>query len=67
MQRHFFSLSCPLFTNERYTLLSTLSSIDRNLLNNTDLVLAQTLLFSNLSFNLNKSLEILNATIDYIL
>ena len=63
---HFF-LHCPLFTNERYTLLSTLSSIDCTLLNNTDFVLTQTLLFGNLSFNSNKNLEILNATIGYIL
>ena len=60
-------IHCPIFTNERYTLLSTLSSIDCNLLNNTDFVLTQTLLFGNLSFNSNKNLEILNATIDYIL
>ena len=63
----YFFLHCPLFTNERYTLLRTLSSIDCNLLNNTYLVLTQTLLFGNLSFNSNKNLEILNATIDYIL
>ena len=62
-----FFIHCPIFTNERYTLLSTLSSIDCNLLNNTGFVLTQTLLFGNLSFNSNKNLEILNATIDYIL
>ena len=62
---HFF-LHCPLFTNARYTLLSTLSSIDYNLLNNTHFVLTQALLFGNLSYS-NKNLEILNATIDYIL
>ena len=63
---HFF-LHCPLFTNERYTLLSTLSSIDCTMLKNTDFVLTQTLLLGNLSFNSNKNLEILNATIGYIL
>ena len=62
-----FFLHCPLFTNVRYTLLSTLSSIDCNLLNNTDFVLTQTLLFGNLSFDSNKNVEILNATIDYSL
>ena len=46
---HFF-LHCPLFTNERYTLLSTESSIDCNLLNNTDFVLTQALVFGNLYF-----------------
>ena len=60
---HFLHWS--LFTNERYTLLTTLSSIDCNLLNNTNFVLTQTLLLSNLSFDSNKNLEILNATIDY--
>ena len=63
---HFF-LHCSLSLNERYTLLSTLSSIDCNLFNNTDFVLTQSLRFGNLSFNSNKNLEILNATIDYIL
>ena len=59
---HFF-LHCPLFTNKRYTLLSTSSSTDCNLFNNTDFVLTQTLL----SGNSNKSFEILSATIDYII
>ena len=62
---HFF-LHCPLFINERYAFLSTLSSIDCNLLNNTDFVLTQTLPFGNLSFDSNKNLEILDATIDYM-
>ena len=54
-------------TNERYTFLSTLSNIDCNLLNNTDYVLTQILLFGNLFFNSDEKVEILNATIDYIL
>ena len=65
-ETHFF-LHSLLFTNERYTLLSTISSIDCNLLNNTDFLSTQTLSFGNLSFNSNKNLETLNATIDYIL
>ena len=63
---HFF-LHCPLSTNERYTLISTLSSTDCNMLNNTGFVLTQTLLFGNFSFSSNKNLETLNANIDYIL
>ena len=63
---HFF-LRCLLFAIERYTLLSTLSSIDCNLLNNTDFILTKTIIFGNLSFNSNKNLEILNVAIDYIL
>ena len=52
---HFF-LHCPLFTNEEYTLVSTLSSIEFYLLNNTSFVISQILLFGNLSFNSNKNL-----------
>ena len=37
-----FFIYFPLFTNERYTLLSTLTSIDCNLLSNTDFVFTQT-------------------------
>ena len=59
-------LHCPLFPNKRYILLRTLSIIDCYLLNNTDFVLTQTLLFGNLSFNSKKKKEILNATIDCI-
>ena len=62
---HFF-LYRPIFFNERYTFL-TLSSINCNLLSNTNLILTQTLLSGNLSFNSNKNLEVLNATIDYLL
>ena len=65
-ETHFF-LHSPLFTNERCTLLSTISSIDCNLLNNTDFLSTQILPFGNLSFNSNTNLETLNATIDYIL
>ena len=52
-----FFLHFPLFTNERCTLLTTLNSINCNLLNITDLVLTQILLFGNLSFNSNKNLR----------
>ena len=62
-----FFLHCPLFTIETYTLLSILSSIDCNLLNNTDFVLIKTLLFGYVSLDSNNNLEKLNATIDYIL
>ena len=58
---HFF-LHSLLFTNERYILLSTLSSIHCNFLNYW-FRFTQTLLFGNLSFNSNKNLEILNASI----
>ena len=43
---HFF-LHCLFFINERCTLLSTIHSIDSKLLDCTDYVLTQTLLFGN--------------------
>ena len=47
--------------------ISTLSSLDGNLLDNTDCTLKQTLLFDNMSFKSNKNLKILITTTDYIL
>ena len=47
--------------------VSTLSSLDGNLLDNTDCTLKQTLLFDNMSFKSNKNLKILITTTDYIL
>ena len=40
---HFF-LHCPLYTNERSTLLNSLSKIDHKLLDSTDSSLTRTLL-----------------------
>ena len=54
-----YLLHCPLFVNERSTFFSTLSSLDCNLLDNTDSTLTQTLLFGNTSFKSNKNLKIL--------
>ena len=62
-----FFLNCSLSSDEGCTFLSTLSSIDCNLLNNTDFALTKTLLLSNLSFNSNKNLEISSATINHAL
>ena len=58
---------CPLFVNERSTFFGTLSSLDCNLLDNTDSTLTQTLPLGNRSFKSTKNLKILIATIDYIL
>ena len=60
-------LHWPLFVNERSTFFSTLSSLECNLLDNTDSILTQTLFFGNTSFKLNKNLKVLMATTDYIL
>ena len=62
-----YLLHCTLFVNERRTFFSTLISLDCTLLDNTNSSLTQTLLFGNMSFNSNKNLKVLIATIDYIL
>ena len=62
-----YLLHSPLFVNERSTFFSTLSSLNCNLLDNTDSTLTQTLLFGNTFFKSNKNLKLLIATIDYIL
>ena len=64
---HSFCLHCPLFLNKRSPFFSILSSLDCNLLDNTDSTLTKTLFFGNASFKSNKNLKILIATIDYIL
>ena len=63
---HFF-LHCPFFINERCTLLSTICSLDSNLLDCTDYDLTQTLLFGNISQVSSNNFKIINASIDYIL
>ena len=63
---HFF-LHCPFFINERRTLLSTIRSLDRKLLDSTNYNLTQTLLFGNISQTSSNNFKIINASIDYIL
>ena len=63
---HFF-LHCPLFTKERRTLISSISSIDRKLLDNTTSVLTQTLLFTDVSQNLTNDRKIPTTTNKYTL
>ena len=62
-----FLLHCPQFVNERRTLLSTIGNINYKLLENTDSVLTQTLLFDNTSFDITDNTKILNATTNFIL
>ena len=47
---HFF-LHCPLYNKERHPLLSSLANIDHTLLDNTDFLLTQILMFGNITFN----------------
>ena len=63
---HFF-LHCPLYSNERRTLLNSLVNIDHTLLDNTDFSLTQILLFGNTTFNAIENTKIINLTIDFVL
>ena len=63
---HFF-LHCPLYSNERRTLLSNFINIDHKLLDNTDFSLTQTLLFANTTFNIKENTKIINLTIAFVL
>ena len=66
-----FLLHCPIYNNDRSSLLSTILStiwnIDCKLLEITDSSLTQTLLYGNPSFDIITNSLILNATIDFIL
>ena len=63
---HFF-LHCPLYSNERCTLLNSLVNIDRTQLDNTDFSLTQILLFGNRTFNAIVNTNLKNLTIDFVL
>ena len=63
---HFF-LHCPLFTNERSTLISTLRDLYSKLFDNTDSLLTNILLFGKESLNTDQNAAILNATMEFIL
>ena len=58
---HFYP-TVPNFVNERHTLLSTLGNFKYSLLENTNDVLTQTLLFRNMSLSPSDNSKILNAT-----
>ena len=63
---HFF-LHCPLYSNERRTLLNSLVNIGHTLLDNTDFSLTQILLFGKITFNAIVNTKIINLTIDFVL
>ena len=63
---HFF-LHCPLYSNERRTLLHSLVNIDHALLGNTNFSLTQYLVFGNTTFNAIINTKIINLTIDFVL
>ena len=60
-------LHCPIYNNDRSSLLSTIRNIDCKLLDITSSSLSQTLLYGNSSFDIITNSLILNATIDFIL
>ena len=63
---HFF-LYCPLFTNQRRTLLSTVNDIDSSLTNTNDSILTHILLFGKASLDTSANTLLLNATMNYII
>ena len=62
-----FFFHCPLYSNERCTLLSSLGKIDYKLWDGTDTFPTQILLFGHSSFTTNDNTKIINLTIDFIL
>ena len=57
---------CPLFVNERHTLLSILGNFNCSLLENTSKVLTQILLFGNTSLSPSDNSKVLRARINFI-
>ena len=62
---HFF-LYCPLFTNQRRTLLSTVKDIDSSLTNTNDSIMTH-ILFGKASLDTSANTLLLNATMNYII
>ena len=60
-------LHCSNFTEERLAALNTIKSIDMSILHQGDSNVTSVLLFSDTSFDNNKTTFILDATIDYII
>ena len=63
---HYF-LHCALLTIKRYTLRNAISQIDDKLLDSNESNLIQHILFGNPSKDTDTDIEILNATVHYIL
>ena len=62
----YFIFYCPLFTNQRHTLLSTVNDFDSSLTNANDLMLTHVLLFGKASLDTFANTLLLNATMNYI-
>ena len=62
-----FLLHCPNFLTERNTLLNKITNIDSNILNQADATVAKALPFDNAKYSNEINLQILNASINFIL
>ena len=62
-----FLLHCPNFLTERNTFLNKSTNIDGNISNQADATITKTLLFANSKYSIEINLQILNASIDFIL
>ena len=56
-----------ILVEQSLTLLNSLVNIDYTLLDKTDFLLTQILLFGNTTFNARENTKIINLTIDFIL
>ena len=63
---HVISSSLSLFPTESNT-VNKITNIDSNILNQTDATITKTLLFGNSKYSNEINLQILNASIDFIL
>ena len=61
-----FLLQCPLYINERCTLMSNLNRINPQISQTSLQLLTNTLLLGNSSYGVKTNIHIRNATIDYI-
>ena len=62
-----FFLYCPLFSNQRCTLLSTVNDVDSSLTNTDDTTLTDILLFGKAFLDITANTLILNAAMNYII
>ena len=60
-------LQCPNFLSERNTLLNKITNIDSNILNQADATVTKALPFDNAKYSNEINLQILNASINFIL
>ena len=65
--KYHFLLHCLNFLAERNTLLYKIANIDSNILNQADNTTSKTLLFGNSKYSNEVNLQILNASINFIL